>query len=80
MEKLTGEDNHIVKVGNNLYTSMISKPAIVRRAQIQNIVSKFEIKRPATYNNLVYVCVCVSVYVGMYIHRLLYQSFMVTTH
>ena len=27
-----------------------------------------------------YVCVCVSVYVGMYIHRLLYQSFMVTTH
>ena len=48
MEKLTGEDNHIVKVGNNSYTSMISKPAIVRRAQMQNIENTFEIKRPGT--------------------------------
>ena len=48
MEMLTGEDNHIVKVGNNSYTSMISKPAIVRRAQMQNIGNAFEVERPAT--------------------------------
>ena len=47
MGKLTCEDNHIVKVGNNSCTSMISKPAAVRRAQMQNTGNAFEMERPA---------------------------------
>ena len=29
-KKLTGKGKHIVKVGSNLHTNMISKPAIMR--------------------------------------------------
>ena len=47
MEKLMGKGKNTVKVGYHLHTTLISKPAIVRRAQIQNIANKFEIKRPA---------------------------------
>ena len=37
MGKLTGKDKHTVKVGNHLHTNMVSKSAIVRRAQTQDI-------------------------------------------
>ena len=48
MEKLTSKGIHTVKVGNHLHTNMISNPAIVRRAQMQDIGNAFEIKRPGT--------------------------------
>ena len=48
MEKFTGKSKHKVNVGNHLHTNMISKPAIVRRAQMQNIGNVYETKRPAT--------------------------------
>ena len=48
MEKLISKGKHTVKVGNHPHTSMISKPAIVRREQMQDIGYAFEIKRPAT--------------------------------
>ena len=54
MEKLTWKNKHRVKGGNFSYTN-ISKPAIIRRIQRQNIGNAFEIKRPETYNNLIYV-------------------------
>ena len=54
MEKLTWKNKHRVKGGNFLYTN-ISKPAIIRRVQRQNIGNAFEIKRPETYNNLLYM-------------------------
>ena len=37
MGKLTGKDRHTVKVGNHLHTNMVSKSAIVRRAQMKDI-------------------------------------------
>ena len=48
MGKFTGKGKHTVKVGNHPHTNMISKPAIMRRVQIQDIGKAFEIKRPAT--------------------------------
>ena len=48
MEKLTGKGKHIVKVGNHQHTNVISKPAIMRRVQMQVIGNTLEIKRPAT--------------------------------
>ena len=47
MEELTGKGKHKVKVGNHLHKNK-SKPATVRRAQIQDIGNSLEIKRPAT--------------------------------
>ena len=47
MEKLTYKDKHKGNVGNHLHTNMIPKPAIVRRAQMQDIGNAFEIKGPA---------------------------------
>ena len=47
MGKLTGKDEHTVKVGNHPHTNMTSKP-ILRRVQMQAIGDWFEIKRPAT--------------------------------
>ena len=35
MRKLTSKGKHIVKVGNHPHTNMISKPAIMRRVQMQ---------------------------------------------
>ena len=55
MEKLTGKGKHTVKVGNNPHTNMISKPAVMRRVQMQDIGNAFEIKRLATLNNPVYI-------------------------
>ena len=46
MEKLTYKDKHKGKVGNHLYTNMIPKPTIVRKAQMQDIGNAFEIKGP----------------------------------
>ena len=54
MGKLIGKGKHAVKVENHSHTNMISKPAIVRRVQMWDIGNAFEIKRPATLNNLVY--------------------------
>ena len=48
MGKLTGKGKHTVKAGNHPYTNMISKPARVRRVQIQEKGTAFEIKRQAT--------------------------------
>ena len=50
MEKLTGKGKRTVKavkVGNHLHTNMISKPVIVRRAQMQDIGNALGIKRLA---------------------------------
>ena len=55
MEKLTGKGKHIVKVQNHTHKNMISKPSAVRRAQMQDTRHTFEMKRPATSNNLVYI-------------------------
>ena len=55
MGKLTGKGKHTVKVGNHPYTNMISKLAIVRRVQTQDIENALEIKRPTTQNNLVHI-------------------------
>lgn len=44
MEELTSKGKHTVKIVNYLHTNMISKPAIVRRAQVQDIGNAFEIK------------------------------------
>lgn len=48
MEKLTGKGKYTVKAGNHPHRNIISKPEIVRRAQIQNIRNAFDIKRSAT--------------------------------
>lgn len=48
MEKLTGKGKHAVKVWNDPHTNNITKPAIVRRVQMQDIGNAFEIKRLAT--------------------------------
>ena len=45
---LTGKGKYSVKVGNHLHTTMISKPVVVRRVQMQDIGNAFETKRPAT--------------------------------
>ena len=37
MEKLSGKGKHAIKSGNHPYTNKTSKPAIVKRAQMQNI-------------------------------------------
>ena len=39
---------------------MISKPAIIRRVQMQDIGNAFEINRPAIENNLVYIQTAIS--------------------
>lgn len=36
------------EVGNHSHTNMISKPAVVRRVQMQDIENALEIKRSAT--------------------------------
>ena len=48
MEKLTGKGKHTVKVWNDPHTNNITKSAIVRRVQMQDIGNAFEIKRLAT--------------------------------
>ena len=48
MEKLTGKGKHTVKVGSQPHTNMMSKSAIMRRVQMQDIGNALEIKRPAT--------------------------------
>ena len=55
MGQLTGKDKHKIKAVNNPQTNTKSKPATVRRVQMQNIENAFEIeiphkeiKRPAT--------------------------------
>ena len=48
MGKLISKGKHIIKVRNHPHTNMISKPAIMRRVQIQDVRNAFEIKRPAT--------------------------------
>ena len=48
MEKLTSKGKHTVKIQNHPHANIISKPEIVRRAQMQNIENTFEIKRPGT--------------------------------
>ena len=46
--KAPSKGKHTLKVGNHPHTNMISKPAIMRRIQIQDIGNAFEIKTPAT--------------------------------
>ena len=48
MGKFNGKGKHKIKVGNHLLTNMISKLAILRKVQMQNIENAFEIKRSAT--------------------------------
>ena len=43
---------------------MVSKPRTVRRAHMQNIGKTFEMKRPATLNNLVYIYTAISKHHG----------------
>ena len=47
MGKLTHKGKRTAKVGNHPHTN-ISKPATVRRVQMQDIGNAFEMKRPAT--------------------------------
>ena len=53
--KLISKGKHKAKVGNHPHTNMISKPATVRRVQMQYIGNAFEIQRPETLNNLVHI-------------------------
>ena len=48
MEKLTGKGKHKAMVGNHPHTNMISKPAIMRRVEMQDTGNVLEIKRPET--------------------------------
>ena len=48
MEKLTGKGKQTVNVGHHSQINVISKPAICRKVQMQDIGNAFEIKRPAT--------------------------------
>ena len=48
MRRLTSKGKHIVNVGNNLDTSMIPKPDVVRSVQKQDTGFALAIKRPAT--------------------------------
>ena len=48
MEKLTGKGKHTVNVGYHPQINVISKPAILRKVQMQDIGNAFEIERPAT--------------------------------
>lgn len=66
MEKLTGKGRHIVKVQNHTHKNMISKPSVVRRAQMQDTRHTFEMKRPATSNSLVYIQIAISTPYGNY--------------
>ena len=47
MAKFTSKGKHTVKVGNHPHTTMISKPATVRRVQIKDIEITSKIKSPA---------------------------------
>ena len=58
MEKLTWKNKHRVKGGNFSYTN-ISKPAIIRRIQRQNIGNAFEITQ---INNLKKPCLSIDYY------------------
>ena len=46
MGKLTWESKHTKKVGNHPHTNR-SRPAIMRRVQMQDVGNAFEIKMPA---------------------------------
>ena len=46
-QKFTSKGKQSAKVGNHPHTN-ISKPATVRRVQMQDIGNAFEMKRPAT--------------------------------
>ena len=58
MGKLIGKGKQAVKVENHSHTNMISKLATVTRVLMWDIGNAFEIKRPATLNNLVCVLSC----------------------
>ena len=60
MGKLTSKEKHTVKVGNHTHTNMISKTAIVRRAQMQDIGNEGTSNLLKT-NLCVCVCVCVCI-------------------
>ena len=44
MENLTGKGKHTVNVGNHLHTTMISKPAIVRRGEYKCKILEMHLK------------------------------------
>ena len=46
MENLTNKGKHTEKVGNHPHTNR-SRPAIMRRVQMQDVGNAFEIKMPA---------------------------------
>ena len=48
MEKLTGKGKHTANIGHHSQINVISKRAILRKVQMQDIGNAFEIKRPAT--------------------------------
>ena len=45
MNEKSCKSKHTAKVENHLHTNRISKPAILRTAQMENIGNTFEIKR-----------------------------------
>ena len=69
MGKLTSKGKHIVKVGNHPHANMISKPAIVRRAEYKFRILEMHLKLKKTAFKTI-----------LYIYRLLYQNLMVTTN
>ena len=76
MGKLTSNGKHIIKVGHHPQLKMLSKSVTMRRIQMQNIKNASEIQRPATYNNHIYMYICMYVcmymYICMYVHMYMY--------
>ena len=67
MGKLTSKGKHTVKVGNNLHTNMISKPAIMRRGEYKCRILEMHLKLRDQQLKTIF-----------FIYRLLYQNHMVT--
>ena len=69
MEKLTGKGKHTLKVGNNLHTNMISKPAIVRGGEHKRRILEMHLKSKDKQLKII-----------LFIYRLVYQNLMVMTN
>ena len=69
MEKLTGESEHTVKVGNHPHTNMISKPAIMRKGEYKCRILEMHLKLKDQQLKTI-----------LFIYRLLYQNLMVTAN
>ena len=72
MGKFTSKGKHTVKVGNHPQANMILKPAIMRRAQIQDVGNAFEetsnLKKSFIYTHI-YMCIYIYIYEYIYIAK-----------